>query len=234
MRCKNCGWDNENGQLKCEKCNAPLRGSMVDNESIDKHLGDNREESLRSTVRESSVFGSNGEDEQSRICQKCGYELAHGMKICPACGTPFGNAGETNQKINKSLECPKCGALLDSKARFCPQCGQSLKTGTIGAWDNPQHDEFCTLRPIAWTKEEIAYNPITYSGQTIVLRRNNTDPNNQTITSKEQAILTHENGSWYIEDCSEMKTTMIRVSKKTKLESGDIIALGNRLFEFKG
>ena len=30
MRCKNCGWNNPAGNEKCEKCNAPLAGSMID------------------------------------------------------------------------------------------------------------------------------------------------------------------------------------------------------------
>jgi hypothetical protein len=36
MRCKNCGWDNPAGNAKCEKCNAPLDGSMVDNRNLDE------------------------------------------------------------------------------------------------------------------------------------------------------------------------------------------------------
>ncbi|WP_298074741.1 zinc-ribbon domain-containing protein [uncultured Bacteroides sp.] len=240
MRCKNCGWENPAGKSKCEKCNAPLSGSMIDHESHSNYGREGiREEhdSLRSTVRESNVFNSvNGSQGGNKVCENCGYELAKGMKVCPACGTSTDGAKNEHHQSQKSKSnyCPKCGAELIPNARFCPQCGQTLRMGTVGAWDNPQHDEFCTLRPIAWTKEEVQYNPITYSGQVIVLNRENTDPNNQTITSKEQAILTHENGAWYIEDHSERKSTMIRVSKKTKLESGDIIALGNRLFEFKG
>lgn len=79
----------------------------------------------------------------------------------------------------------------------------------------------------------MTYNPISYSGTEIALNRANTDPNNQTITSREQAVLICEGGSWYIEDRSEQHTTLIRITKRTKLESGDVIVLGNRLFEFK-
>ncbi|WP_206422498.1 zinc-ribbon domain-containing protein, partial [Barnesiella sp. An22] len=237
MRCKNCGWENPAGKSKCEKCNAPLTGSMIEHEShnYNRESISEERESLHSTVRESSVFGkmSNASQTGNKVCGNCGYELAEGMKVCPACGTSTVDTKNRYEKKSNN-KCPKCGAELIPNARFCSQCGQTLRMGTVGAWDSPQHDEFCTLRPIAWTKEEVQYNPITYSGQVIVLNRENTDPNNQTITSKEQAVLTHENGVWYIEDHSERKSTMIRVSKRTKLESGDIIALGNRLFEFKG
>lgn len=95
-------------------------------------------------------------------------------------------------------------------------------------------NKFCTLRPIAWEGEDVNYNPITYSGDTIILNRSNTDANNNSITSREQAILTCEEGEWYIENRSDLRTTFIRVNGKIKLNSGDIIVLGNREFEFKG
>ena len=241
MRCKNCGWENPVGKSKCEKCNAPLSGSMIDHESVRSSNGResvrDHHDSLRSTVRESSVFDSLNESHRgSKVCENCGYEIAEGMKVCPACGIPISNAQNDQQQPSKDKTklCPKCGEKIVPNARFCPQCGHTLRMGTVNAWDNPQQGEFCTLRPIAWSKEEVTYNPITYSGEVIVLNRDNTDPNNQTITSKQQAILTHEDGAWYIEDKSEEKTTLIRVAKKIKFESGDVIALGNRLFEFKG
>ena len=239
MRCKNCGWENPAGLNKCEKCNAPLRGSMIENEG---QVSDNHEQqndsdsknSMKSTVRENDYFGDNSNDtpinEMSK-CKKCGYEIAPGMNVCPVCGTPT-KMSSPEDNIGKT--CPKCGYALQNGARFCANCGHSLRVGTINAWDNPQNNEFCSLKPIQWSNEDADYSPISYSGKVIVLNRSNTDPNNQTITSKEQAVLVREVDSWYIEDRSEQHTTMIRVSKKTKLESGDIIALGNRLFEFKG
>jgi hypothetical protein len=97
-----------------------------------------------------------------------------------------------------------------------------------------QGNRFCTLKPIAWQGEDVPYTPVTYSGETIILNRANTDANNNSITSREQAVLTFEDGEWYIENRSDLRTTYIRVNGKTKLTSGDIIVLGNREFEFKG
>ena len=98
----------------------------------------------------------------------------------------------------------------------------------------PQNGTFCTLKPIAWQGEGIDYAPLSYSGDKIILNRANTDPNNQSITSKVQAEIISENGEWYLEDRSEQQTTYIHVGRKTKLKTGDIIILGNRRFEFKG
>ena len=250
MRCKNCGWENPAGVTKCEKCGNPLVDSTPYEPQGTHHPSYARNDSaLMGTVREDMVFGLNSGSASSvgnsseSVCINCGYELAAGMKVCPACGTPVNKKpiaqpetpkGDTHKLHEQAaVHCVKCGAELQPGARFCPQCGHSLRAGTVGVWENPQQEEFCTLKPIAWAKEEIDYNPMTYSGEVIVLNRENTEPNNQTITSKEQAELTHENGVWYIEDRSEKKSTMLRVSRKMKLQSGDVIALGNRLFEFK-
>lgn len=89
------------------------------------------------------------------------------------------------------------------------------------------------LRRIPWHNESIKYDPVSYSGQEIELNRANTDQNNNSITSRVQAVLTCEDGEWYIENRSELQTTLLRVDRKMKLEDGDVIVLGNRMFEFK-
>lgn len=144
---------------------------------------------------------------------------------------------QDNNLNRKSKKCSKCGSPLPENVRFCPTCGNPIRrmSGTVAAWDSPiMQGEygFCTLKPIAWARENRDYQPITYSGNEIILNRSNTDSNNQTITSQQQAILTREGDNWYIEDLSASKSTMIRVGRKMKLEKGDIICLGNRLFEF--
>ena len=65
-----------------------------------------------------------------------------------------------------------------------------------------------------------------------MLNRSNTDEENMTITSKEQAVLIYENKKWYIQDKSEQKTTFVYTSDKIELKPGDVIVLGNRRFEF--
>ena len=66
----------------------------------------------------------------------------------------------------------------------------------------------------------------------MILNRDNTEQNNSSITSRQQAIVTRVDGHWYIEDRSEQKTTFVQAAKKVELHDGDIILLGNRLFEF--
>lgn len=229
--------------LKCEKCNAPLSGSMVSSVSHN-HISRPSEPSvLKGTIPEGQVFGYTGQSHLEINCCKCGYPLARGMNVCPNCGEPAGNpVGPAHQHGNQvqdevgqiTKKCSKCGMTINGDAKFCPSCGAPVRPGTINPWMSPHNGTFCTLKPLAWQGENIEYAPLSYSGEKIILNRANTDPNNQSITSKEQAELISENGEWYLEDRSEQQTTYIHVDRKTKLESGDIIILGNRRFEFKG
>ncbi|MDR2971631.1 MAG: zinc-ribbon domain-containing protein [Bacteroidales bacterium] len=70
MRCKNCGWDNPAGNAKCEKCNAPLIGSMIDEENTQLN---NEPEDFNP---KSTTPG----------CPNCGYPIKMGDNKCPNCG----------------------------------------------------------------------------------------------------------------------------------------------------
>lgn len=238
MRCRNCGWENDLGAFKCDKCNAPLNGSMVDNRSI---LNVQREEepsdsSLNKTVRECDAQQA---DDLLAKCPECGYPYSPD-RACPNCG--HSGADKPAQKVQKRqnhphseglVKCPACNEMVPSKFKFCANCGQPFKMGTVNPWAKPQHVASCSLTPVAWDDEEEMPEPIKYSGNAIVLNRDNTDPNNNSITSREQAVLTYEDGAWYIEDKSQMQTTYLHISKKLKLEDGATIILGNRRFVFK-
>ena len=243
MRCKNCGWENPQSNLRCEKCNAPLTGSMAGEYRRPVQSNPIESVNLKGTVPEGQIFGSQVSrhaDIPDHSCPECSYPIARDMKICPNCGENISgskpeqalrnNAGGAKQ----TAKCSKCGATMGTTSKFCPSCGAPARPGTINPWMSPQNGTFCTLKPLSWENEGIKYNPLSYSGETIILNRANTDPNNQSITSKEQAELTYDNGSWFIEDKSEQKTTYVHAGRRTKLETGDIIILGNRRFEFKG
>lgn len=200
MRCKNCGYINAEGVLRCAKCNAPLEGSMIEPvrpRQDEANIPENTD--MRATVKEVARL------QNAAACPRCGYPAGNGMTTCPQCGSPLAAA---------------------------PQY-RDIRS-TVNNFELPQQDSaFCTLRPIAWRNEPTPATLPTFSGTTIQLNRANTDPNNQTITSKTQAVLTYADDGWYIEDQSEQHTTFLRVARKTKLSDGDIIIMGNRQFEFK-
>ena len=66
-----------------------------------------------------------------------------------------------------------------------------------------------------------------------MLNRDNTDPKNPTITSRQQAIISFRDGKWNIEDKSEYQTTFVQASSQIELKSGSLILLGNQLYRFE-
>ena len=210
MRCKNCGWVNPDELDSCEKCHSALKSE--DNIK--------RPEVVLGTVIDSV---SDEEDTPERaaasVCSRCGYPLGSNTKNCPNCGN--------------DLE----AEIKRAEPKGEPVVKPSSFSGTVFAGPvsgNESNKSFFTLRPVAWSGEKAEYNPVTYSGENIVLNRANTDANNNTITSKQQAIISKEDGEWYIENRSELKSTFLRVDGKVKLSDGDVIILGNREFVFRG
>ena len=241
MRCRNCGWENPDGQTSCEKCHSSL------NDAAPAHKPTTPvSDRMKSTVAEGVIFEDSAPVAAPKTCHKCGYPISDNSTSCPNCNHELQPAPTSKQ----TMICKSCGAEIAPNSKFCSSCGASTTEetpqprriqrsamGTVmgGPVAGPAStNKFCTLKPIAWDGEDVNYNPITYSGNTIILNRANTDANNNSITSREQAILTCEDGEWYIENRSDLRTTFIRVNGRVKLTSGDIIVLGNREFEFKG
>ena len=83
-------------------------------------------------------------------------------------------------------------------------------------------------------EEDENTTPITneYEGASIILNRDNTEADNRTITSKEQAELTYEDGKWYIINKSQFGSTYIVANRKMEIMPDDIIILGDRKFKF--
>ena len=243
MRCKNCGWENPANKAKCEKCNTSFVDAMF--------------EASRHT---SSAFFSSDDSEPHKTvdgCPECGYPIKRLEKNCPRCGHPLSNIKQdtpvnmellpANEQLLSSDHTPEifeptarnctfCNTSVSETAHFCPNCGVSLtnKHQTMMPWivtEEIQAPE-CSLTAIAREGEPKNDTTLRYSGKIIQLSRGNTEPGNQTITSKIQAELNFEDDIWYLQDKSDLKTTYIYAGEKIALKAGDIIVLGNRSYVF--
>ena len=243
MRCKNCGWPNKPDAKICVKCHAPL-----DNQSVPNHnsspsapYSGKMEDSLKKTVLEQQVFGMqknlneqgnrpDSQQEAKSICPKCGYPLRPGVDKCPNCNFLLNQADKLSERESDQMQeetPPK------RRTRMNDEQEKRKMRGTYNPYMmNISEDSSFSLLPVKRINERRDFSELEYSGDKVVLTRENTEADNASITSHEQAVITHEDGRWYLKDLSELKTTFVQANHKIELHDGDVILLGNRLFEF--
>lgn len=241
MRCKNCGWPNEPGETTCKKCHAPLDSSSVESATIVQNpsMPDMTSE-LRKTVLEPQIMNQHIADSPvagGNNCPQCGFPLRPNSEKCPKCGTPVGKGNVVNNVRQYTVVEPGLShPNVPNDSPYSKGVGfrhMNNEQKTV----NPYLEGFepipaCSLKPVKRSSERKGFDAVEYEGEEVLLNRGNTDPENVTIASEEQAVITKENGKWYIVDKSETKTTFVQASNKTELEDGSVILLGNRLFEF--
>lgn len=185
MRCNNCGWDNPDGNQKCEKCNAPFYGG-ANEPKIGKTIGE---------------------------------------------GKPFEPQKPPRKTINDTIP--------DSEQPKSPtKPTLNIDGGTLPLWGgqgNFTPTPYCILKPVIFPGENTRHapEPVSIKGDYNELNRQLIDPDNNTITSKVQAILTHKDGKWYIQNQSSHKTTYVFANEPIEVKSGDMILMGNRTFVFE-
>lgn len=145
--------------------------------------------------------------------------------------------------------CPNCKTVLHKPAADTPQAYQHTVayvpqatrqepqkpsySETVNPYLQEQHTvPSFSLTPIRRYNEQSAPGSNCYDGDEVLLTRSNTDRDNTSITSRTQAVVTHTDGKWYIEDRSSQNTTFVQARHKTELHDGDTILLGDRLFTF--
>ena len=206
IRCNNCGWDNPENLSNCEKCKALLK-------------------------KPNSPTG-NKESFQNNLNPIAGTRV--GMQPDkPFIDEPNEIPSSAEVSDTKNLECPSCGYPIRKGTKICPSCHANieLKKGrTVNPYDK-EKEATCFLKPKA-RKGEQEIPKIKLIGNSIKLNRENLEQTNNTITSKIQAIVNFNEGKWYVEDKSEQKTTFKQVNGIVGLQKGDIILMGDRLFEF--
>ena len=210
MRCKNCGWDNPDQNHECEKCGAPLMGAA------EAPAVGNPMPNHGPTIRETPTpapphIGATISEGQMPQAQPQ-YTPNPQPQYQPAAPQP------APEPVHRPT-------VNNAGAGF---------GGTIPPWmQGGSQVGYCLLTPMEnMPGERHMPKEVELKGDYIELNRNNTDPDNGTISQKVQAIITHENGQRYIKDESAYKTTYIYAGEKTPIKSGDVILMGSRRFIF--
>lgn len=214
-RCKNCGWPNRPGEIYCVKCGSPL---IVEEQG-----------SLQATVFEP------GNPYEDRLCPKCGNPLPMNADNCPNCNY---NVGQ-QQKVANNYP-PRMDRMNIQPTRMegptrmeNPAANKTNISGTQNPYMiEPEAEPIIVLTPQKRLNEKKELTGLEYEGKSIVLNRSNTEPENSSITSQTQAVISNIDGHWFIEDKSGQGTTFVRATRNIELKDGDVILLGNRLFEF--
>jgi len=94
MRCRNCGWDNPNGNVKCEKCNASMNDAIVDVGAPPPYEFAQDDFNPRATV--ATIETADFNPRATIIgCVSCGYPVRPDDATCPICGNSLsGNKKE--------------------------------------------------------------------------------------------------------------------------------------------
>jgi hypothetical protein len=211
MRCNNCGYSQSpSGAVKCEKCGSALNSGndqpvAPSNEFVSKTI--NGEQASQ------PAWDPSASSRPKNTCKNCGYPVSGDVQFCPNCGNSYSDKKEIKNQVS------------DNKNPI------PNKAGTIDPWKSKKGGKFM-LTPIARENED-TLAPISFNGSKIELNRDNLDPNNNTITSKVQAIISQDNnGNWVIENQSTRQTTFVRIEGPLELKKGDYILMGDRLFKF--
>lgn len=218
MRCTKCGWsDNPDGSQTCVKCNAPLN-TAPSAPVIQKQ----DEKDLSKTIKGGeSPLPSWNKDQPSLNCSKCGYLMRPDSMFCPNCGNAANSIKkDVSEIINEGITIRKISS------------GNEINiSGTIDPYKKAASKN-CFLKLIERTGENNKI-VIQIEGSPVLMNRDNLEPENKSITGKEQALLEFRDGAWYLTDKSELATTFIRVKDPYALKEGDIILFGDRKFEFR-
>ena len=218
MRCQFCGWDNPSNKENCEKCGKSLQlisavsssATDVANERPTTRQRTQNITNLKATVRESSVKNETPSNKDGKnVCPSCGYKLELG--VCPSCGY--------NANIKEEESSNQTGVMDECKKTIRPHRKADNRVGFL-------------LTPISEETGLPEDLSIKFEGNEIVLNRENTDPKNSTITSQLQALVCNKEGKWEIIDHSELRTTFVQAKRGMELKSGDLILLGNQLYQF--
>jgi hypothetical protein len=119
MRCKNCGWENPETNVRCEKCNSPLGGAVNDPVSV-------KEQSTAGFEVKKTLAG----------CPKCGYPLRPADQRCPNCDNPVaGNDTLVSQPLGGTV-------MEDLKIPGKPQEGKKLVGFLVSYSLNPLGEFF--------------------------------------------------------------------------------------------
>lgn len=258
-RCNNCGWgQNPDSCTHCEKCNSSLADKGGINQTLRDGGGyqASPEVNLNQTVREPgsgrAMSGQSSHRATQRkldmdggtmaepgICPKCGYPLRSGSNKCPRCQTfvdncdtveDYDRGGDRHHETYRDDRYPsRTERQYASPRQPSPNSGNSFKKTVAPGRFTRNQIRFSALNPY----EDPSFEPLElqYCEEENLLNRASVEADNPTISRNQHALLTMENGKWYLENKSSALATSLVLAGKHEIQDGDIVIIGNRIFK---
>lgn len=248
--CPSCGYPLRPGSLTCPKCNtsvaartvhdkpSPLKGTVIEVPPT--------EEKETSSAQKNTVYEGNnpqkgtffqGKDPQKSTRyegfnpqKSTRYEGVNPLRATRREGQ-FPQKGTINEHIDESREPVK----TPNPASAEPKVAEVVSKGTVFPShltdDEPQKGKSIRMTAVnVGERPDFAPIELEFSDKEVVLNRGNVAPNDLTISRSAQALLTCEDGHWYIENKSRLLTTSLVLDKKHELQDGDIVIIGDKMF----
>ena len=224
-----CGYPLLPGTTVCPQCHCKVGGGSLGTET---QLGDGKKADDNGFSSDKKTERFVGQDQTVSNAKKTERFVGQDQNVSNAKKTERFVAQDQNVSNAKKTE--RFVSYVDQEG------GVNKKTVDIRQLRTPKVKEaepvlppHCSLKPVAREDEDATkLMKQEFESAEVVLNRQNTDPENFTITSQQQALLVYENGKWFIEDRSAYKSTYVRASRRIELQDGDVVAMGDREFEF--
>ena len=216
-RCDNCGFGNRDESIRCVKCNHVLATEP--------------NEAKASGTPSGNVPKTTGTQVQ---------KTKAGIKVnAPAWDEPAA-AAPVNPGPKTGANCPACSYLMRPGEILCAKCGTNIALYKAAPADNTK----TVRRVVPETKpgfrlvavslhDESETKSIPLEGEHVVLNRELLDSQNNSISRSGHASLTFRDGEWWLENLSSLKSTFVQVNQPVRIQPGDSILLGDKLFRFK-
>ena len=224
-----CGYPLLPGMTFCPKCHLKVGGGSSDTK---EQLGDEKKFDDKELSSDKKTERYVVQDQNVSNAKKTERFVGQDQNVSNAKKTER-FVGQ-DQNVSNAKKTERFVSYVDQEG------GVNKKTVDIHQLRTPKVKEtepvlppHCSLKPVAREAEDATkLMKQEFESSEVVLNRQNTDPENFTITSQQQALLVYENGKWFIEDRSAYKSTYVRASRRIELQDGDVVAMGDREFEF--
>lgn len=238
MRCDNCGWSNPEGLTKCQKCNQELLPPVSN--------------AINQTVLDPNRQSAASQQSPSVSCPRCGYPLSSANSFCPNCGTQIQHDTPAEQPVYAKTVRVLPDEFLDEPAEQKPveaPLKATVREIPVKLMDNNYSKTVRVLPEEMLVNEEPAepsfrlvpmdnFDGATaavkeFNGAVATVAGDSLVENGGYMPDGLEVEFTCEDGQWSVTDKGASKAVFVSASHPVKIQSGDIIVIGNRRFIFE-